>query len=362
MKVLFGYLTYSYRGGSKFQLEFAGNFRESTVGFITSNAKVEYEDEVKKIGRIYRIPPTKSFLQRLRAMKILAKEYDVLYLNKAVLNPFELYIVKKSGFKKVVFHSHADRKDCRNSLTRAGYHFLHSIARVFINRVADKKCACSIPAAKWLFGENNIEDVTIVKNGIDLSEFRFSSVVREKKRKELGICGFCILHVGSFTAVKNQGYLVDAFATFHERYPDSVLLLVGEGELLESVRRKVTVQHLEDSVYFLGYRDDVAELMQAADLFVLPSLSEGFSYVSLEAQAAGLPCIISSAVPSEALLSADMQSFDVSLPHEKLAEVILAAIDRPRLDMIREIYDAGYDLKSCAIDLEENLKQLLCEK
>lgn len=103
MKVLFGYLTYQYRGGSKFQLDFAGHFQNSQVGFLTSNEKICYEDDARKIGPIHRIPPTKQFFRRLNAMKALAKEYDVLYLNKAVLNPLRYISRKKRDFKRWCF-------------------------------------------------------------------------------------------------------------------------------------------------------------------------------------------------------------------------------------------------------------------
>ena len=361
MKVLFGYLTYAYRGGSKFQLDFAGNFQNAEIGFITSNQKVEYEDMAKAIGKIHRIPPTKKLFERMRVMKELAKEYDILYLNKAVLNPAELWIAKNAGFKKVVFHSHAMAKDCSNSVIRGLYHLLHYVSRPFVSFVADAEFACSESAAEWLFGKKKGKDAVVIKNGIDLGSFSFSPEMREEKRNELGIHGFCILHVGSFTSVKNQGYLLEAFRFFHKAHPDCVLYFVGDGELLDSVKRKVEAWGLSDVVSFLGQRKDVCSLLQAADLFVLPSLSEGFSFVALEAQAAGLPCLISSAVPSNIKINDNVDFFNISASAAELAEHMEKKMGDSRIQSAESLAEAGYDLRSCAVRLEQDLEKLLNE-
>lgn len=262
----------------------------------------------------------------------------------------------------MVFHSHAVGKDCSNVVVKALYHGLHRVARRLVGNVAHKKYACSVPAAKWLFGEYAAKDVEIIKNGIDTARFAFSPEIREKKRAELDIHGFCVIHVGSFSAVKNQGYLVDAFALFSANNPDSILLLVGEGELLDEVRKKTESLGLTDRVRFLGQREDVHEILQAADLFVLPSLEEGFSFVALESQTAGLPCVISSAVPEEVQITDAVRLFDITHPCVELSRIMTECMDIPRKDRAKEIMDAGYDLNDCAMRLEHSLERMLNEK
>lgn len=359
MKILFGYLTAEYRGGTKFQLDFASHFRHSQIGFITSNSRVKYEDAVEKIGTIHRLPPTKHFFQRLAALRKLAGEYDVLYLNKAVLNPFELYLAKHAGFKKVVFHSHATGKDTKNPVIKAGYHMLHRLSRPFVTTVADKLCACSQDAARWLFGPTRLGQTDIIYNGVDVARYRFDGAKREEMRRKLGINGFCVLHVGAFSAVKNQDYLVRAFAVFHRTHPDSVLLLVGQGERMDAVRQTAEETGLSDAIRFLGQRGDVADIMQAADLLVLPSLHEGLPFVAVEAQAAGLPCILTDTASAEAKILDTCEFFDIHQPAEALAAAMAKKTDIPRTDTTARLTEAGFDLGTCARALEDDLTAML---
>ena len=361
MKVLFGYLTFEYRGGVKFQLDFTKNFSNCEVGFITSNPHIKYEDEVLKIGKIHVIPPTKQYKQRLEALKKLSKEYDILYLNKATLNSFEQKMVKSAGFKKVVYHSHSTVEDVKNPLIRAGYYFLHYIARARINKDADKMYACSNEAGLWLFGEKNRNNFTVVNNGIDTDVFRFNPELREKKRKELGLSGFTIFHAGAFSAVKNQSYLIRAFAQFHKKYPRSQLLLAGTGELIDSARDTARELGVAQSVQFLGQRSDVNEIMQAADMLVLPSLKEGLPFAAIEAQATGLFCIITDTASKQTKATDLLEFYDVSQSSVKLCEMIEKNMNYTRYYTYEDIVKSGFDLKLCAQKLENELFALLEE-
>ena len=361
MKILFGYLSYEYRGGTKFQLDVARNFKDCEVGFVTSNAHVKYENEVLKIGKIHVIPPTKQYKQRLEALKNLAKEYDILYLNKATLNSFEQKLVKSAGFKKIVYHSHSTAKDVKNPLIRAGYYALHYIARTRIDKVADKMYACSNEAGLWLFGEKNRDKFTVVNNGIDTDVFRFNPELREKKRKEMGLSGFTIFHAGAFSAVKNQSYLISAFAQFHKKYPNSQLLLAGEGELVNLAKDTARELGVSESVQFLGQRSDVNEIMQAVDILVLPSLKEGLPFVAVEAQATGLFCIITDTASKQTKVTNLLEFYDVSQSSDKLCEVIEKNMNYTRYDTNEEVVKSGFDLKLCAKKLEDELFALLEE-
>lgn len=356
MKVLLGYLTQQFRGSIKFQLDFASHFRDVEVGFVTSNPHVDYEEQARAIGPIHVIPPTKRFAARLQALKALAQEYDVIYLNKATLNVFENFLVRKAGFRKIVFHSHSTGKDCKNPLIKGVYHALHYVSRIGVSRWCHRMYACSPAAGNWLFGPRNANRVTIVNNGIDVARYRFDPAVREKKRRELGITQKTVLHAGAFSGVKNQGYLVRAFAALHQQDPDTVLLFAGDGELRQVVEQQVCDLHLTDCVRFLGYRTDVPELMQAADLFVLPSTTEGLPFVAIEAQAAGLPCILTAVASPQTKATAICEFFDVTLPPVVLAQRMAAVLAQPRRDTADEVIAAGFDLQHCAHDLETDLQ------
>ncbi len=360
MKVLFGYLTMEFRGGTKFQLDFAENFKKMQVGFLTSNPHVKYEERAKKLGRIHVIPPTKQYKARLTALRKLAREYDILYLNKATLNPVELKMVKSAGFKRVVFHSHSTTKDVKNPLKKAVYYTLHYMARVGIDRVADRMYACSNEAGIWLFGKKNENKFTVINNGVNADKFRFNSELRSKKREEMGLSGFVILHAGAFSPVKNQSYLIEAFSVLCETMPNSILLLAGDGELVNRAKATAEMCNVSDKVRFLGQRSDVSELMQAADMFVLPSIKEGLPFSAVEAQAAGLKCIITDTASVQTKITDLLRFFDVSQPASALAEIIAKEADYERIDTYNDITTAGFNLKSCAEKLENELFAL-CE-
>lgn len=358
MKVLFGYLEHELRGGSKFQIEFTSNFQKIEVGFLTSNQIIKYKEVAESIGKINIVPPTRQFFKRLSRLKCLAKEYDVIYLNKAVLNLPELFLVKMAGFDKVIFHAHSVGKDCDNKFVKKMYTLLHYITRPFIGAVTDKMYACSKEAGVWLFGHRFEEKGEIINNGIDVEKFKFNLNVRNLMRNELGIKGFCIVHIGAFSAIKNQTYLVSAFNHFHKDVPNSVLVFAGTGEYLNQVITQVKKLHLEKDVIFLGQRNDISKVIQVADVFVLPSLLEGLPFVAIEAQAAGVPCIITNAASKQVRLTDRCEFYDINNSEEELSKAIKRKMGESRIDTSEEIKHAGFDIKQCALSLEKELIDL----
>lgn len=358
MKILFGYLTQQYRGGTKFQLDFARHFDRVEVGFVTSNAHVEYEEMARAIGPIHVIPPTKKVFARIRALSALAQEYDIIYLNKAALNPIENGIIRRAGFKRVVYHSHSTSKESGNPIVRFLYTAMHRLSRVSVSRSADKLYACSDAAGRWLFGDKNADRFTVVNNGIEVERYRFDPSVRARVREELGLSGRVVLHVGAFMPVKNQAYLIEAFSHLHADDPDTTLLLVGDGALASEAKQQVESLGLTDSVRFLGYRNDVDKLMQAADIFVLPSLFEGLPFVAIEAQAAGLPCVITASSTPQVQITDVCELFDVQRPAEELAVRMREWLCVERCDTADAVIAAGFDLKNCVKSLEDELYNL----
>ena len=143
--------------------------------------------------------------------------------------------------------------------------------------------------------------VTIINNAIDLDKFKYSEKLRKEKRKELGIKDDTLVigHIGRFVTQKNHTFLIDIFNELHKENKDSLLMLVGQGPLQYEIKEKVKSLGLENSVLFLGQRDDVNRLYQAMDVFCLPSLYEGLPVVGVEAQANGLLCILSDEMTKE---------------------------------------------------------------
>jgi len=144
----------------------------------------------------------------------------------------------------------------------------------------------------------------VFNNAIDCRDYAFSEAIRQKYRKNLCLEGSFVLgHVGRFNEQKNHKYLIKIFALYSQIIPDAKLLLVGEGPLKDSIKELVAELKLTDKVIFLGQRDDVNNILMAMDVFLLPSLYEGLPVVGIEAQASGLPCIMSETITKEVAIA-----------------------------------------------------------
>ena len=154
-------------------------------------------------------------------------------------------------------------------------------------------------------------------------------------------------HVGRFSQAKNHGYLIEIFLEILTISPDAKLLLVGEGALRENYETLVRNNGIQDHVIFTGLRNDVYKILQAMDIFILPSFNEGLAIVVLEAQASGLPVLASLAVPEEALLSESSHRLDLKCAPKKWAELATAlGENHVRVDQMKLVLEAGYDIQT----------------
>ena len=229
--------------------------------------------------------------------------YDCVHIHSDVAN--KLYIAgkaaKKSKIPQIIFHSHASEVDGRYRRIRR---FLHRITRNKLKNVGTKFVACSDVAAKWMYPNINKNEITIINNGIYLDRFKYDSNVRQKTRKKLDIENqFVVGHIGRFSYQKNHEYLIKIFKELTKKEKNAKLLLIGEGPEKEKIKKLVNDLNLQDKVIFYGLSNHVEELLQAMDVFVLPSHFEGLPIVGVEAQAAGLPVIFSNKITKEAKLT-----------------------------------------------------------
>ncbi|MCR4616169.1 MAG: glycosyltransferase family 1 protein [Clostridiales bacterium] len=311
-----------------------------------------YQKEIEELGgRIYRMkfltsitPPV--YERILYKFFISHPEYKIVHSHLETTTGIILKQAKKAGVPVRIAHSHTIR------YTRTG-------AAAFIENAYKTHCrkkivpnsthrlACSEAAAKWLYGG---ADAVVMKNGINSADYDYSEETRKEVRDEFKINADTklLMHVGRFCDPKNHSFLIDIFNEYHALNGNSMLMLVGEGELMEGIKKKVLDLNLTDSVIFTGIRNDVCRLLQAADYFVFPSLYEGLPLSLVEAQAADLPCFVSDRVPKDADLNI---SEYVSLPlgdSKNWAGRILEAGERQRRSRFTEICKAGFDIKSNA--------------
>ena len=181
-------------------------------------------------------------------------------------------------------------------------------------------------------------------------------------RSRLGLSRrFVIGHVGRFMTQKNHSRLLDIFQAVYQRNQDARLLLVGEGELMETIRQKANRLNIESAVIFAGNQADMAQWYQAMDVFVMPSFFEGLPVSGIEAQAAGLPCVFSDAVSAEASVTKDVRFVPLGSSDSEWADVILSFVNHKRYNTHTELRNAGYDISIEAIHLQEKYVRILQE-
>mgnify|MGYP004501953721 FL=1 len=240
----------------------------------------------------------------------------------------------------------------------------HNVVKICVGNIMKERLmfyatnylACSKIAGDWLFGKKAVETgkVKIIKNGIDIDRYRYNPIMREKKRKEIGVTDNIVIgNVGRFVTQKNHTFLIEIFAEVKKKESKAVLLLAGIGDLMEPMKEKAKELGLDDSVIFLGFRTDVNELIQAMDLFLMPSLYEGFPVTAVEAQASGLPCILSDSITKEAALIEETVYIDLKKPSEYWAKHVVEKIGKSnRENSYKTLKAKGFDIKDMVISLE----------
>ena len=319
-------------------------------------------DEIKKLGgRVIICPPYQKIFEYERFLIDLFKKnnYKIVHSNINALSVFPLRAAKKAEVPIRIAHSHSttNKKEWKKNLMKQAL-------RPFSKKYATDYFACSELAGRWLFGYKTFEQgkVTIINNAIDLDKFKYDEKIRKDKRKELGIKDDTLVigHIGRFVAQKNHIFLIDIFNELHKKEKDSILLLIGQGPLMNEIKQKVEVLGISDSVRFLGQRDDVSELYQAFDVFLLPSLYEGLPVVGVEAQATGLLCELSSDMTNETKVLDTTRFMSLDDTAEEWATIILDDYSMfKRKDTTSEITKNNFNIRMEAKKIEEKYKVLL---
>ncbi|RRF88973.1 MAG: glycosyltransferase family 1 protein [Coriobacteriaceae bacterium] len=265
---------------------------------VTENSTIVPREQMESLGgRVFMVPAYTHLPQFLGTCYDLFREHhewQIVHSHANAMNVFPLKEAVRAGVPVRISHSHSTA-----GKGETVKNVMKSVLRTQANRYPTHRFACSKLAGEWLFGKG--VPFELMYNAIDLQRFWFSESARTKVRAELGIADSQVVigHVGRFMPQKNHGFLIDAFAKACQKRDDLILLCVGSGDGMASAESKVVELGLSDKVKFLGQRDDVNELYQAFDAFVLPSLYEGLCLVGIEAQAAGLPCILADTITRE---------------------------------------------------------------
>jgi glycosyltransferase EpsF len=303
-------------------------------------------------ARYFVTPPSQSFLKYIACLKKRFKEeqYQIVHSNMNTLSVFSLYAAWRAGVPVRINHNHstAGKGETKRNIFKY-------ILRPFAKCFATEYLACSQYAGEWLFGRKSMKNgqVKVFNNAIPTEDYKYNQEVRKQVRKKLGLEDkFVIGHVGRFCYQKNHEFLIDIFEDVHKREGNAVLLLVGIGELFAHIKEKVYEKGLDDVVMFLGARNDVNELYQAMDIFVLPSYYEGLPVVGVEAQSSGLPMICSNIIAQEVKATTCVQFLSLSDSLDIWSEKILSYKNFRRMDTSGEVRTAGFDIKLEAGKLE----------
>lgn len=304
-------------------------------------------DEIEKLGgRVILIPPYQKVFKYQKELKRIFKEnkYKIVHSHINTLSVFPLYAARCAKVPVRIAHSHSttNKKEWKKNL-------LKQVLRPFSKVYATNYMCCSELAGRWLFGNKEYDkgNVYLLNNAIDLDKFKYDEKIRKQKRKELNINDSTLVigHIGRFVAQKNHTFLIDIFNEVHKQNNDSLLMLVGQGPLMNEIQEKVNNLGLEDSVIFLGQRNDANELYQAMDVFVLPSLYEGLGMVLIEAQCAGLPCIASTEVPEVARVTQNLRFADLSFNQTEWANCIFKSLENyKRTNNSEGVRSNNYDI------------------
>lgn len=313
-----------------------------------------YYDEVVSMGaRVFMLPDKSSgILRNLKEIAgvVRAGRYQAVWRHAdSCVGGLDLLAAGRGGAGRLILHSHS-------SDTVGVGRVLHYLLRHYVNKRVTDRFSCSEAAGKWMFLKNNYK---VIRNGIDTKQFQHDKGTEAEFREKYRLDNRPVVgHVGRFHPVKNQRFIIDVFGELLKMIPDVMLVFVGTGEQEREIREITRSRNLEGRVLFLGSRSDVAGLYQMMDVFVMPSLYEGFPVTLLEAQAAGLPCVISDTITREVDVTGNVEFLGLDVPRGEWAARVAANIGKKDGNAAHKVRQAGYDIKDIAGEIQQYIMGL----
>lgn len=356
-------VTHMNRGGLETMImNYYRNIDREKIQFdflVHRKYEADYDKEIESLGgKIYRLsvlnPFSLSYRQELNSFFKKHKEYQIVHVHQDCLSSIILKSAKRNNVKVRIAHSHSISQDKNIK------YLIKMFYRQFIPKYATDLMACGEAAGKWMFSGSQF---CVLNNSINTELYSFNEEKRKRVRAEFNIAEneLVIGHVGRFSPPKNHDFLIKTFKEVIQK-ENAKLLLVGDGNLRGIIENEIEKLGLKENIIFTGVRSDVADLMQAMDVFVFPSLYEGLPVTMVEAQAAGLPCVISDNVPSECIITEGLVTkCSLNDSDDVWANYILKSINKQRRDTRNEIINAGFDIKESAKNLEKFYYKKLVE-
>lgn len=323
---------------------------------LTEQEKCQFEEEIMSLGgKVYRVPLLKMSnpLPYLKAVSFFFDkhpEFKIVHSHTSSKSFFPLWIAKRKGIPVRIAHSH-------NTKSEKGFKgWIRDYLKILLKKVATHFFSCGEEAAKWLYGNSFYEKgiVKILPNVIECPSFIFDSHKREEMRVlySLKEDTYAIGCVSRFSPQKNLLFAIDVFNELHQLNQNSVMFLLGDGEMRNEIIAKISMLGLSESVIHTGVVPNVSDYEQAMDAYLMPSYHEGLPLSLIEAQIVGLRCFVSTGIPHEV----DKTGLVTFLPlydgAKKWAQVILENRFYDRRSYYDELKAAGYDAETSAKGLE----------
>ncbi len=353
-------VTYMGRGGLETVLmNYYRNIDRDLVqfDFLTHrDFHASYDDEIRSLGgKIFHLPRmipwSISYLNELNSFFKSHSEYKIVHVHQDCLSSVILKVAQKNNIKVRIAHSHANGQD---------KDFKYPIKLFYkqnIPKYATELIACSKEAGSWMFPSS---DFIVLNNAIPTHKYTFHIRTRQNIRNHFNINDdtFVIGHIARFSPAKNHPFIINIFTQLLKSNPDSVLLLVGDGDEKNTIIKQVKDLGISEKVIFAGVRNDINEVLQAFDVFIMPSRYEGLGLACIEAQASGLPCVISDTVSLECNVTDNVYRLSLDAPIDMWVSKLLDFKNFNRCDTSEQIRKSGYDITENAKWLQEHYLEL----
>lgn len=319
-----------------------------------------YDDEIRVLGgNVIKLePPNKvGIFKSIKDLKTVIKsngKYDAVHTHTLFNCGIGVFAAYLSGANIRISHAHTTADANEGVVKKIYISVMRSIIKIF----STNYLACSDSAGRYLFGNNIVENKKYKKlpNYIDYEKF-INSNIKGSIRLELGIEKDDILigHVGRFIPAKNHKFIIDIIDNLSIENPKVKCILAGTGDLENDMRAKVKNLGLEEKIHFLGIRNDIEKVVNEMDLFILPSIYEGLGLVLLEAQASGVPCLVSEAIQPEADLEVGLiEKLNLSDELELWSKTALEMVNKPKVDrksILNSFENKGYKIENIVNEL-----------
>ena len=315
--------------------------------------QIAYANEIATLGgKIYYVPmksvDVNGHYQALDEVFTNTQYAGVYYqCNNKLVSLDVFQYAKKHGVPKCVIHSHNSTQMDKPLLHR----IREKMAELRMDTYVTDYFACSKEAGEWMFGNRPF---TVIKNSVDTDVFRYDESTRAQIRKEHGIENQLVVGtVGRLVDAKNPKFMIEIFDELQKMNSETVFLHVGDGTLRDELIQIKEQYEWKNNYLFVGNKGNVADYMNAMDVFVLPSIHEGFPIVLVEAQATGLPCFAADNITKTCDLTGNLDFLPISGSAKVWAEKILEVDSRKRESQTKSIQENGYDIVKVTKQIEE---------